>query len=141
MGRQNRWKDDVRRIMLGMDNMANTVGKLDAFALSGAYQMLEKVKEQCPVDSGFLRDSLYITATDKTKHHSPGTIGGLSKANPYCFITTNCYYAPFVEYGTKNMAAIPFMRPVFDEFGSQIGDAICALAGEALLSAFVQGVG
>jgi HK97 gp10 family phage protein len=27
---------------------------------------------------------------------------------------TNAFYAPFVEYGTKNMAAQPFMRPAAD---------------------------
>jgi len=137
MGRKRTFKD----INLGLEKMVESIGQIDALALDGARQMLERVKEQCPVDTGHLRDSLYITETDKTKRHAPGRVGALSVKNPYCFITTNVHYAFFVEYGTKNMAAQPFMRPVFDEFGAQIGDAICAAAGDVLLSAFVQGLG
>ena len=75
-----------------------------------------KAKERCPVDTGLLRSSI-----------TP-VIASWAEA----YIGTNTEYAPYVEFGTKYMAAQPFMEPAFIEgqkqaskvFGRAVGRAI-----------------
>lgn len=68
-------------------------------------------KEECPVDTGRLRNS--ITWTDKDEQSKPNTSGGEpAKASDYrrhkkpeestVYIGTNVEYAPYVEYGDYN---------------------------------------
>ncbi len=49
----------------------------------------------CPVRTGFLRSTIYFQRTG------------------FCafIVSAWAYYAPFVEYGTRKMAAQPFLRP------------------------------
>jgi len=56
-------------------------------------------KRKCPVDTGRLRASI------NTKQQKGNTIQ----------VGTNVEYAPYVEYGTEDMKAQPFLRPAFDE--------------------------
>ena len=63
-----------------------------------ALEIERDAKLNAPVDTGMLRAS--ITST-----------GGGSEYE----IGTNIEYAPFVEYGTRYMAAQPFLLPAFDE--------------------------
>lgn len=103
----------------------------------GATMMLNEVKEQCPVHSGHLRDSLYVTTEDlseikpgqyKIDRHAPGHVGSLSVKNSFAYVTTDVHYAYFVEFGTRFRAATPFMRPAFDStwtsVATSIGDAV-----------------
>lgn len=53
-------------------------------------------KRKCPVDTGTLRNS--ITNTVETDEKA-------------AYIGTNVEYAPYVEFGTKKMAAQPFLEP------------------------------
>ena len=63
-----------------------------------ALEIERDAKLNAPVDTGMLRAS--ITST-----------GGGSEYE----IGTNIEYAPFVEFGTRYMAAQPFLLPAFDE--------------------------
>ena len=75
-----------------------------------------RAKELCPVDTGKLRASI----TPVIESWAAGYIG------------TNTHYAPYVEFGTKKMAAQPFLEPAFLEgrkqakkvFGKAISRAI-----------------
>jgi len=58
-----------------------------------------EAKRRCPVDTGNLRSSI----TPVVESWAAGYVG------------TNVQYAPFVEYGTKHMAAQPFLEPAFIE--------------------------
>lgn len=55
-------------------------------------------KQGCPVDTGRLRSSItHELATD-----ARGLVGRIG---------TNVVYAPYVEFGTRHMAAQPFLVP------------------------------
>lgn len=73
-----------------------------------ALQVVNTAKSFCPVDTGRLRDSISWEL---------GTVGLLPAAR----VGTNVEYAPFVELGTRYMAAQAFLRP-----------ALAAVAGRSL---------
>lgn len=54
-------------------------------------------KEECPVDTGTLRDSISHAIDDNT-----------------AIIGTNVEYAPYVELGTSKMDAQPYLRPAVE---------------------------
>lgn len=60
-----------------------------------------RAKELCPVDTGRLRSSI----TNRVVRDSQGIAG---------IVGTNVSYALFVEFGTRYMAAQPFLRPALD---------------------------
>jgi len=64
-----------------------------------------KAKELCPVDTGLLRSSI----TPVVESWAAAYVG------------TNTGYAPYVEFGTKKMAAQPFLEPAFLEGQKQAG--------------------
>jgi HK97 gp10 family phage protein len=125
-------------------------GKLDMLVLSGAEQMLEIVKSQCPVDSGKLRNSLYIDKpggrTGKNEDSevsgsvrgAPGRQSHLSVENLYCRIATNVHYAWFVEFGTAKQTAQPFMRPAFDNAARPMVDSIRSALTDLVIESFAQ---
>lgn len=132
-------KTKFSNVQLGLAKMQKALqsGVLDTFALDGAEKMLQIVKQQCPVDTGKLRDSLYITATDKSRRGGRGSTSTLSVENTYCFITTDVHYAWFLEFGTSKMPAHPFMRPAFDTAARPIADGITAGVEGLLVQLFV----
>ena len=75
-----------------------------------------EAKKACPVDTGKLRASI----TPVIESWAAGYVG------------TNTAYAPYVEYGTRKMAAQPFLEPAFEAgrkaasriFGQAISRAI-----------------
>ena len=54
-------------------------------------------KEECPVDTGTLRNSISHAVDDNT-----------------AIIGTNVEYAPYVELGTSKMDAQPYLRPAVE---------------------------
>ena len=135
-------------------------GNLDQLVLSGAEQMLQIVKNQCPVKSGALRDSLYIdvpggragnkgfaqnwkesptysSVAEGSVWGSRGQQSHLSVENLYCRIATNVPYAWFVEFGTSHSKAYPFMRPAYDTAARPIADSIMSGAADLVITAFL----
>ena len=64
----------------------------------GANVILDYAQANCPVDTGFLRESGYIRVQSN-----------------YVEIGFDAPYASYVEYGTSKMEAQPFLRPALDE--------------------------
>ena len=60
-------------------------------------------KALCPVDTGALRNSI---------SHAPGGENDM-------YIGTNIEYAPYVELGTRRMAAKPYLRPAAENHGAE----------------------
>lgn len=56
-----------------------------------------EAKQMCPVDTGNLRASITPVVESWAR----------------AYIGTNVEYAPYVEYGTRNMAAQPYLEPAF----------------------------
>ena len=63
-----------------------------------AFEVEREAKLNAPVDTGMLRAS--ITSTGSGSEYEIGT---------------NIEYAPFVEFGTRYMAAQPFLFPAFEK--------------------------
>lgn len=61
-------------------------------------------KARCPVDTGRLRNS--ITHEVAAGEHA-------------VYVGTNVEYGPYVELGTRNHAAQPFLRPAAEEHGAE----------------------
>ncbi len=64
-------------------------------------QVERRAKQLAPVDTGRLRSSI----TSRLGSDSQGVVG---------IVGTNVSYAAFVEFGTRYMAAQPFLRPALD---------------------------
>ena len=72
-----------------------------------APQLLTEMQGRTPVDTGELRGSETATA------------GGLQLT-----LTAGTDHAGFVEFGTRKMAAQPFMRPTVEGAAGKVGSAI-----------------
>lgn len=80
-------------------------------------RVLRRAKRLAPVDTGRLRSSIHIVDNtgvlvppdgDSTVLKEPTEEGAVR-------IGTNVRYAPYIEFGTRHMAAQPFLRPALDE--------------------------
>ena len=70
-----------------------------------------QAKQNCPVDTGILKSSI----TNKVEQ-AGGDITGI--------VGTNIKYASFVEHGTANMSAQPFLFPALESSKSAIAEAL-----------------
>lgn len=89
---------------------------VDAGVLTGAEAVLAEAEAIVPVDTGTLRDSLEISVDDD---------GGV-------IVGTPVEYAPFVEFGTSDTPAQPFLRPAADSASTEVEQAV-AIALEAAI--------
>ena len=72
--------------------------KLDKRVALKARQLRNGAVENCPVDTGRLRQSITV-----------------KKLEPAVYsVGTNVEYAPYVEYGTRHQAPQPYFRPAIE---------------------------
>ena len=64
-------------------------------------EIVRDTKQRCPVDTGNLRRS-YNFQRDRGNNRA---VSG--------YVGTNVHYAPYVEFGTKNMQAQPHLGPAY----------------------------
>jgi len=78
----------------------------------------ERARSLVPVRSGNLRDSIAVA--------DEGQSGVLSQGGVEVFVGPQAdgFYGHFVEFGTVNMAAEPFMRPAFDATRDEVMDRL-----------------
>lgn len=86
---------------------------------AGARVVETHAKLYCPVDTGFLRNSIQVDSVTPVE----------------AVIAPHTDYAEFVETGTSRAHAQPYMRPAVDEHEGEILDAI-----ERTVAAFVESV-
>lgn len=107
--------------------VASVDGRKQGDALMDAAEpILTRMQQLVPVRSGDLRESLAITMGDDGLTVRIGPVGQVA------------WRAHFVELGTVNMPAEPFIRPAFDSendnvttmVGKQLGSTILATARE-----------
>jgi HK97 gp10 family phage protein len=77
---------------------AATLEDVKAVVKTNTAEMTEKMQNKAPVDTGYLRRSI-------TMNISEGGLVGM--------VTPRAEYAPYLEYGTRFMAAQPFVKPAF----------------------------
>jgi len=73
--------------------------KEDKLLELSADSMLTDAIAEVPVDTGTLQASLRREVDNQEKT---------------CYVGSDLEYSVFVEYGTRNMAAQPYLRPAFD---------------------------
>lgn len=101
--------------LAGSERRQAQVDGLDA----GARIVETRAKVYCPVDTGFLRNSILV-----------------DEVTPMlAVIAPHTEYAEHVEFGTSRMAAQPYMRPALDQHEAEIIGAV-----EATIAAFVDSV-
>jgi HK97 gp10 family phage protein len=86
---------------------------------AGARVVETYAKLACPVDTGFLRNSIQVDEVTPV----------------LAIIAPHTDYAEFVEFGVSRMAAQPYMRPAIDEHGREIVDAV-----RETVAAFVESI-
>ena len=79
--------------------------KQEAIVREIALAIEYEAKRLCPVDTGRLRASITTEKIDTA------TYG----------VGTNVEYAPYVEFGTRKMAAQPYLRPAVERVKNGIG--------------------
>lgn len=79
-----------------------------------ARPVLEAAKARVPVDSGALRDSLKIRAATKKRTGRRGQIGVVVTTEDG-FFQGEQFYGAFLELGTSQQPARPYLRPAIDE--------------------------
>lgn len=81
-------------------------------AIQGAGIACQKyAKQNCPVDTGRLRNSILYNTT-----------GNLS-----CTVNTTVTYAPYIEFGTYKMRAQPFLYPAYDAAMQELQDELSTI--------------
>lgn len=85
--------------------------RIAAVLNEGAESCVSLAKQLAPVATGFMRDSIEQTEEATPDH--------LSVA-----MTSQADYSVFVEYGTVNMEAQPFMTPAFESARKQVNNGL-----------------
>ncbi|MDD5406010.1 MAG: HK97 gp10 family phage protein [Sulfurovaceae bacterium] len=100
---------------------------------AAAQVVADEAKQNVPVDTGLLKKSIgvaqakksdtklghvkfYAVAKSKIRGTSQIDVGGQKGKLKY---KIHAWYAHMVEFGTSKMAAIPFMRPAFENSGEK----------------------
>lgn len=97
--------EEVKQLLQDMGDAAQ--GILDQASKRGAELVLAEAKKNVPVDTGRLRDSLFVKKS-KVKN---GQVKSEYTVTKQSDVT---YFAP-VELGTSKMKARPFLRPAVDQ--------------------------
>ncbi len=79
---------------------------LAASVRAGARVVRDAVRDKAPVNTGALRANVYV-ANERTGDDA-------EKAVLVGVRNRKTYYWRFIEFGTRKMAARPFLRPAFD---------------------------
>lgn len=91
-----------------------------------ALNIQSAAKRNCPVDTGRLRNS--IAAADSEALLTENGEGRLSPDTTEAVIGTRVSYAPFVEFGTRNQEAQPFLVPAWEDeshdFARRLADVL-----------------
>lgn len=122
---------------LGRITRVATAGRLMYRAMLGpAGLIVDNARNRCPVDTGNLRDSIVI-ADRGTRKNSGIRISATEELR----IEALANYAINVEYGTRAMAAIPFLRPAVDEEKAQFVRDVTVFALEIIVGIWTTPIG
>ncbi len=112
--------ETIVKKLKAMDEAAGSV--LMQAAMEGGKIVLQDAKQNCPVDTGTLRNSLKLVKDKQTK----------TKATVKIDFDRSLTYGTHVELGTKHNAARPFLRNSVDENQSEINLEITDAVSDAV---------
>lgn len=119
---------------------AVTVGRLLYRAINGPAQLIvDNAQMRCPVDTGNLRDSIKAVPIDSVKRRG-GAIGR-NVGSDGVRVVVLARYAIHVEYGTREMAADPFLRPAVDEEHARFVRDVAVFTLETILEIWTAPLG
>jgi HK97 gp10 family phage protein len=96
---------------------ANAPEAADKVLSQSAEQILVNMKQRTPVDTGRLRNSETIQA----------------KPGMYVVGPVGVPYAIFVEFGTRNMRAQPYVRPAVQQYLDDLGANVADVGVQMIL--------
>lgn len=113
-----------------------------------AFDIQAQAQTRCPVDTGFLKSSIY-TITDDGSTYGTGVVPAKPdqhllpstdqppQTDAQAIVAVGAEYGIYVEMGSAHHGAKPYLvpaaeavRPVFNEFMATIGAKVSALGGE-----------
>jgi len=97
-----------------------------------AFDIEAGAKGRAPVDTGFLRSSIYVKTEDSSDNSASGPDAFPEVAAPEhnaAIIAVGATYGIFLEYGTHKMAAQPYLTPAAEEASASFLEALVAVAG------------
>ena len=109
-------KFDVRKLNKKLKTLESKIEKkLTRQALrAGAKIIAKEAKLRAPVDTGELKSKIKVWALRRSRKRIGVLVG--TSAKEY---TGDQFYAAFVEYGTKDMPAKPFLGPAAEAKGPE----------------------
>jgi len=106
-------------LMKKLEEMGNKAGRIQNNALKTAAEtVLESAKDKVPVDTGKLKDTLGISKV-KTKDGAKYIEVGITKGD-----NSDIYYGKFIEWGTSQRPATPYLQPAYEENIKNINEII-----------------
>lgn len=97
---------------------------------AGAEMLVEAAAANAPVNTGNLKDSGYAAIPGKSTYKADKRHNKEIKVKEGQAIAAFAeFYAGFVEFGTKNKAARPFLRRALDEVKGKLGQEITTKMG------------
>ena len=100
---------------LGLD-MERKIAK--SAVRAGATVIAKEAKNNVPVESGTLRNSIRVVTRSKRVGDAVASVVTRS-GKKWRSKNMDAWYAPLIEFGTKNRPATPFLRPALDVKGPE----------------------
>lgn len=106
--------EGINELRVALNNAASLDKVRQVVRLNGA-ELQQKAMMAAPYDTGYLRRSIMLSIEDN----------GLTAK-----CTALAHYAPYQEWGTRFMAAHPFMRPSFNRQAPIFQNDVARVMGE-----------
>lgn len=122
-------------VMLRIDEIKDAIDStIDAAMFDGGEVILDAAKPGVPVLSGDTRDSGYVATKSKSTWQSRRENVRWRKELKLgeAVVGFANFKAHWLEYGTRKMAARPFLRPAFDSNKGKATETIVAALRKAL---------
>ncbi len=95
---------------------------LDQIVRKAAFDIEAKAKAKAPVDTGFLKSSIYVETAHGSTYGKAGGEGNgemLPEVEPpkkyQAIVAVGASYGVFIEFGTSRMPAQPYLTPAAEE--------------------------
>ena len=138
---------DVSMDIIGLDHLGEDFLRLEKSmqnkisrqaVLAGARVARDKVRTSAPVRTGKLKRG--IVATVARRSETPGEVVAGVKVSAPRRQKDAPFYWKFLELGTRNMVAQPFIRPTWDSGLAEIEGAVISKLAEGIDKA-ITGIG
>lgn len=100
-------------------------GRVLGGAVNAGAQVIRKAAvENAPIDSGRLKEAVFVKRMTDRNFPNAQYIVGVRSGKRMKKSGKDAFYWKFVEFGTKHMAARPFLVPAFDTRKEEAADKI-----------------